>query len=96
MLAQLKEEEAEEEEEEEGEVYDLENENLMTNGMEEEEDEDEEEEEDQYFSDSWDIWNVGFAVDVTPCPYSIKPHSVRSTTSLCGTAESVKCKAIHK
>lgn len=50
MLAQLKveEEEVEEEEEEDEEMTDH-----MKNGTEEEE-----EEEDQYFSDSWDIWNV--------------------------------------
>lgn len=51
MLAQLK--EGDEEEEEMSEVQD---DDLMKNGTEEEEEE-EEEDEDQYFSDSWGIWN---------------------------------------
>lgn len=47
MLAQLKGEEEEEE---------LRDDDLMKNGTEEEEEE-KDEDEDQYFSDSWDIWN---------------------------------------
>lgn len=36
------------------------------------------------------LWepDLGFAVEVTPYPFSIKPRSKRFTTSLCGTAES--------
>ncbi|XP_044229281.1 disrupted in schizophrenia 1 protein [Thunnus albacares] len=50
MLAQLKEEKEEEEE-----ATELQDDDLMENGIEKEEEEEEEEEEDQYFSDSWDI-----------------------------------------
>lgn len=59
MLTQLK-EEAEEEEEGGEEVNVLLDDDLMKTETEEEggeEEEEEEEDEDQYFSDSWDIWN---------------------------------------
>lgn len=39
--------------------------------------------------------DLGFAVEVTPYPFTVKPHSKRFTTSLCGTAGSFHYKALE-
>lgn len=88
MLAQLKEEEGddEEKEEEQQEEEELQDDDLMQNGT-------EDEEEDQYFSDSWDIWNgsprrehdLGFAAGLTSDPllYSSTLKAWKRSPSSC-------------